>query len=302
MSVWSVVSPVWQSFQQENKVNNSLDERIATINRYLAPEIRLEVIENQVESQSVIVWLTRSDKRNALSFVMMGKLIELANTMATWKDVRAVILAGEGKSFSTGIDLGDLNNSKNLKKVAWELIKPYQSTFQKVCLVWRELPIPVVSVLHGHCLGAGLQLALATDFRFTTPDCQFAIMESKWGLVADMGLTQTAFGQLKADVVKELAMTARVFEGQQALDYGVVSYVTDNPMEEAKKLVVEIMTRSPDAVLASKRIANAMYHTDAVTLYQEKLWQIKLLIGQNRKLAIKKAKDETVKFMQRQFG
>lgn len=288
-------SPVCLSHQQA--IESCIGSRIKTLNQTLAPEIRLELADD-----TLIVWLARSDKRNALSFAMMDKLIDLADTLASWTDMRAVILAGEGKSFCTGIDLGDLNNPKNLKSVVWELIKPWHSKFQQVCLVWRELPIPVISVLHGHCLGAGLQLALATDFRFTMPDCQFAIMEAKWGLVADMGLTQTVFGQLKPDVVKELAMTARLFDGEQALEYGVVSYVSDTPMLDAKQLVAEIATRSPDAVLASKRIVNAMYHTPATTLYQEKLWQIKLLIGNNRKQAVKKAKDETVKFVKRQFG
>ena len=97
-------------------------------------------------------------------------------------------------------------------------------------------------------------------------------------------------------------MTARIFDGQQAFDYGVVSHLSDTPIEVAKTLVAELSNRSPDAVLASKRIINAMYHTPATTLYQEKLWQIKLLLGQNRKLAVKKAKDETVKFIGRQFN
>ena len=280
-----------------NAATLPLQQRIDAANSKLAPELRLELGTDD----SITVWLTRIDKRNALSFAVMDKLIDLANTLATWTDVRAVILAGEGKSFSTGIDLADLNNPKNLKLVAWELIKPAQSKFQKVCLVWRELPMPVVSVLHGHCLGAGLQLALATDIRIAKPDCQFAIMEAKWGLVPDMGLTQSAFGQLRPDIVKELAMTARLFDGQQALQYGVVTHVSDTAMDDAKTLVTALSSRSPDAVLASKRIINAMYHTDASTLYQEKWWQIKLLLGKNRQLAVKKAKDETVKFIQRQF-
>ena len=274
-----------------------LAQRVDAANSTLAPDLRLELADNN----SIIVWLTRTDKRNALSFVLMDKLIALAKTLATWTEVRAVILAGEGKSFSTGIDLADLNNPKNLKMVAWELIKPYQSKFQRVCLVWRDLPMPVVSVLQGHCLGAGLQLALATDIRMAKPDCQFAIMEAKWGLVPDMGLTQSTKGIIRADIVKELAMTARIFDGKQALRYGVITHLSDTPMIDAKALVAELTTRSPDAVLASKRITNAIYHTSAKTLYQEKLWQIKLLLGHNRKLAVKKAKDETIEFLTRQF-
>lgn len=275
-----------------------LAKRVAEANTLLQPDIRLDI----AEYDSLIVWLTRSDKRNAINFVMMDKLIALAAKIASWTEVRAVIIAGEGKSFSTGIDLADLNNRKNIKTVVWELAKPWQSKFQKVCLVWRSLPIPVISVLHGHCLGAGLQLALASDIRITTPDCQFAIMEAKWGLVADMGLTQSSLGQLRPDVAKELAMTARLFDGQAALGYGVVTHVHDTPLTQAKQLVAELATRSPDAVTAAKRIINVTYAQTASALYHEKLWQIKLLMGQNRKLAVKKAKDDAVTFLRRQFG
>lgn len=274
-----------------------LAERITQANDYLAPEAMIELTANH----SITVWLTREDKRNALSFILMDKLIWLATTLNTWRDIRAVILAGRGKSFSTGIDLADLNNPRNIKSVAWELIKPSQSKFQQVCLVWQRVGVPVISVLHGHCLGAGLQLALASDIRIASPDCQFAIMEAKWGLVPDMGLTQSAFGVLRADVVKTLAMTARVFDADTALDYGVITQVSDNPMQLAEQLVAELAERSPDAVLASKRLINQMYRQSPITVYQEKIWQLKLIVGQNRKRAVKKAKDQAVTFLNRQF-
>lgn len=54
--------------------------------------------------------------------------------------------------------------------------------------------MPVISILTGHCLGAGLQLALATDIRIATADCQFAIMEAKWGTGSGYGITQSAMG------------------------------------------------------------------------------------------------------------
>lgn len=275
----------------------SLVNRVENVNQQLSPDIFLEVYDHQY----VIVWLNRAEKRNALSFTVMDKLIFLAKTLKKWTDIRTVILAGQGKSFCTGIDLADLNNRKNIKWVAWELLKPTQSKFQQVCLIWQSLPVPVISVLHGHCLGAGLQLALASDIRFATADCQFAIMEAKWGLLPDMGLSQSSLGILRADVVKELAMTARVFDGNQALNYGLVSQITNEPMTMAKNLVSELAERSPDAVLASKRLVNKMYQQSASTLYQEKWWQMKLLLSKNRHIAIKKVKDSTVKFFDRQY-
>lgn len=290
------VLPISQRFAKHHNMSKPLSERIATANQSLAPFVRIELGKHN----SVRVSLQRADKRNALSFAMMDKLIWLANQIKTWHDVRAVILQGDGESFCAGIDLGDLNNPKNISKVAWQLAKPTLSTYQQVCLVWREISVPVIAVVHGHCIGAGLQLALACDVRFATPDCQFAIMESKWGLVPDMGLTQSAIG-IAPDTLKILAMTARIFDADTALQHGFISQVSDNPLELADQLVAELAERSPDAVLASKRVINRMYRQSARALYHEKIWQIKLLLGKNQKLAVKKAKDRTVQFLARQF-
>lgn len=279
-----------------SSMSKSLSERIQQANQYLNPDIQIEL----GAYQHLIVRLNRVQKRNALSFAMMDRLIWLAQKIKTWRDVRAVVLMGNGESFCAGIDLSDLNHSKNLTSVAWQLLKPTQSKYQQVCLIWQQLPVPVIAVLHGHCIGAGLQLALACDIRFATPDCQFAIMESKWGLVPDMGLTQSALG-IAPDRLKELAMTARLFNSQIALDYQLISHIHDDPMQQAENLIAELVERSPDAVLASKRIINAMYRQSAFTLYREKLWQIKLLMGKNQKLAVKKAKDRSIAFLARQF-
>lgn len=273
-----------------------LNQRIYSAQQYLNHDIELSLTDHHC----LIISLNRTEKRNALSFDMMKKLIWLAEQINDWRDIRSVILQGHGASFCAGIDLDDLNNPKNLKIVAWELLKPYQSLYQKVCLVWRELAVPVIAVIHGHCIGAGLQLALACDIRIVTPNCQFAIMESKWGLVPDMALTQSALG-IAPDKLKELAMTARIFDSQTALEYGFISYISDTPLIDAQNLATELAERSPDAVLASKRIINQMYRQSAHTLYLEKLWQIKLLIGKNQKLAIKKVKDKSIEFLQRQF-
>lgn len=284
------------TFLIKSMTQTPLEERIVRLNQYLTPEICLELYH----SHSVIVYLNRVEKRNAMTFTMMDKLIHLAQHFKSWNDLRCMILAGHGVSFCAGLDLDDLNTARNMKAIAWQLLKPTKSKYQQVCLIWQSLPVPVIAVLHGHCIGAGLQLALACDIRIATTQCQFAIRESHWGLVADMGITQSALG-IAPDILKELAMTARIFDGEKALNYGLVSHLNEQPLEQAKSLADEIATRSPDAVLASKRIINAMYQQKSCTLYQEKLWQIKLLLGHNQKRAIKKAKDKSVEFLQRQF-
>lgn len=260
-----------------------------------------QTLQVSITDSILTVTLNRPHKKNAMSFEMMHELIKVATQVKKDKKLRAVIINGAEETFSAGIDLGDLNQPRNQAYALWELIKPSQSLFQRVCLIWREVPIPVIAVLEGHCIGAGLQLALACDVRISHPDCKLSIMEAKWGLVPDMGLTQSALGVVRVDVLKELAMSARIIDGEIAKQLGLVSHCSHEPLTQAQLLATEFAERSPDAVLASKRIVNAMYQQSATTLYQEKLWQVKLMLGRNRKLALKKAKHSATLFAKRQF-
>lgn len=262
---------------------------------------KYETLQVSITDNMLTVTLNRPHKKNAMSFQVVNELIALAGRIRKDQTIRAVILNGAGDTFCAGIDLGDLNHPKNKAFAFWELVKPWQSAFQRVCLVWRDLPVPVIAVLEGYCIGAGLQLALACDVRISHPDCQLSIMEAKWGLVPDMGLTQSAFGVVREDVLKELAMSARIIDAHEAHALGLVSHCSDNPLEQAKQLASEFSERSPDAVLASKRIINAMHHQPATTLYKEKVWQLKMMLSRNRKLALRKAKQASTSFGKRQF-
>lgn len=260
-----------------------------------------ETLQVSVTNHILTITLNRPSKKNAMSFQMINELTALADRTGKDKTIRAVILKGADETFCAGIDLSDLNHPKNKAFAFWELIKPWQSAFQRVCLVWRELPVPVIAVLEGHCIGAGLQLALACDVRVSHPDCKLSIMEAKWGLVPDMGLTQSACGIVRADALKELAMSARMIDATEGKALGLVSHCSDTPLEHAQKLADEFAERSPDAVLASKRIINAMYQQPATVLYKEKIWQLKMMLGHNRKLALRKAKQASTAFAKRQF-
>lgn len=262
---------------------------------------RYQTLQVCSQKNVLTVTLNRPDKKNAMSFLMMRELILVAKRAAADNALRAVIVEGSQNSFCSGIDLQDLTAPKQQAFAFWELIKPWQSLFQQVCLIWQSLPIPVIGVLEGHCLGAGLQLALGFDVRISHPDCKFAILEGKWGLVADMGISKSAAGLVRPDVLKELAMTARIIDGAQALNFGLITHCHNEPMTKAMALAEEISHRSPDAVLAAKRVVNQLFAPNALSLYQEKFWQLKLMLGQNQKLALKKAKDSAVTFKRRQF-
>ena len=114
------------------------------------------------------VRLNRPEKRNAMSFALLRELLKIGEELQEQREIRAVILTGEGTSFSAGIDLGDLQSPRNAITALWELSRPGPNLFQRVFLIWRDLPVPVIAAIHGHCFGA-MQLALGADFRITTP-------------------------------------------------------------------------------------------------------------------------------------
>jgi len=130
---------------------------------------------------------------------------------------------------------------------------------QEVAWLWRCIPAPVIAATHGICFGGGFQIVLGADFRITTASCKFSIMEAKWGLIPDMGGSVLLRELTTIDTAKELTMTARIFDGNEAKRYGLVTRVAEDPMHEARSLAAEICKRSPDSVAATKALFNSTW-------------------------------------------
>jgi enoyl-CoA hydratase/carnithine racemase len=112
----------------------------------------------------------------------------------------------------------------------------------------------VVAAVTGACIGGGLQIALGADIRIAAPDAKLSIMEIKWGLVPDMGLTQTLPRLIPIDVAKELTFSGRIVSGSEAIELGLVTRTAEDPLSAALVLADEIAQKSPDAVRAAKRL------------------------------------------------
>lgn len=219
---------------------------------------------------------------------MLRALASTPRRIAADRDVRAVVLTGAGKAFCAGLDFAAIGASGPTTFARHGLKLPGQTTnlFQRACWAWRELPVPVVAVTRGHCFGGGFQLALAADFRFSTPDCEFSVMEGKWGLIPDMTGSVTLRELLPMDVAKRLAMTAEVFDGRRALEYGLVTGVAEEPLKEADSLVAELLARSPDAVAYTKRLFQTTWtRTPRWAFWTETVLQARLMTSANHKIA-----------------
>lgn len=206
------------------------------------------------------VRLTRIDKLNALDPRMMDVLVAAAAWLKGRTDVRAVVLSGAGAGFSAGLDLAFAStllvaeNNEALRARS----HGDANLFQHLALTWRDLPIPVIAALHGVVYGGGLQIALGADMRFAAADARFSIMEMRWALIPDMGLTVTLRGQVRPDVLRDLIYTARVFDAAEAKELGLVTRVCDDPHADAMAAARAIAARSPSAIRAAKRLIKAM--------------------------------------------
>lgn len=242
-------------------------------------------VKLEVRNEIAYVTLNRADKMNGLDFAMFDALVATAKTVRQDKSVRAVILQGDGKAFCTGLDFKEVGKQPLRMLTAFLKYGKTTNLYQEACWCWRELPVPVLAVIHGYCYGGGMQLALAADFRFTTPDCEFSIMEAKWGLIPDMSGSVTLRELLPMDVAKELTMTARLFNGTEAKALNLVTHVSENPLAAAEALAAEIKTRSPDSVAFTKALFHQTWHLSPRGAFavESRLQRI-LLLGKNHKI------------------
>ena len=230
------------------------------------------------------VRLARADKLNALTLEMLDSLVSVGRELRQDRAVRAVVLAGEGDAFCAGLDLRAA--LREPRGIATRFVpRPWAGTnvFQEACWVWRRLPVPVIAAVHGHCLGAGIQLALGADLRVTTPDAQWSVREARWGLVPDMSGVRTLTEVVGLDVAKELTMTARMVDGTEAVRLGLATRVADDAVAAATELALEMAAHDREALARAKRLLDGAVGSSARrTFARERRAQLRLLARMDR--------------------
>ena len=205
------------------------------------------------------VTMTRPDKYNALDPAMFEELAAAGESLKGNADVRAVVLAGEGKHFCSGLDLASMQGSLSSNAdFADSALAPAEgeiaNRFQKPSFVWKEVEVPVIAAVQGVAFGGGCQIALGADIRIAGPDLRMSVMEIKWGLIPDMGITQALPRLVRMDVAKDLVLTGRIVEAEEALRLGLVTRIADDPLAAARAAALEIAGKNPDAIRRDKKL------------------------------------------------
>jgi enoyl-CoA hydratase/carnithine racemase len=245
----------------------------------------------ELQKSIAYVTLNRPDKHNGLDEEMLLALVATAKKIRKNRMIRCVIIQGNGPSFCAGLDFGYVAKHpymvpKYFAKLPWSK----DNMFQRVAHIWRDLPIPVIAVVHGNCFGAGMQIILACDYRIATPTATLSILEMKWGLIPDMSGMVTLSRLTRVDIAQELTMTGRFFSGIEGAEYGLISKVSEEPLAEAEVLAATICEKSPDAIAATKFLFKRTWKKDTrIALLWERITQLRLFAGKNQRIAMTNA-------------
>lgn len=221
------------------------------------------VLSIELNEHVATLWLDRPDKRNAMSREFVADLPRAMEAIAAEDEIRAVVMAGRGKSFCVGIDLASLmggpskdkNQSKssgaaaNLRQIS--ITRNFQSAISSVA----NCPVPVVAAIHAHCIGAGVDLVTACDVRLASSDAVFGVRETKIGIVADVGTLQRLPAIVGQGHVAELVYTGKDIDAARAEKIGLVNDVYDDAQAvyaAALEMANEIAANAPLAVRGSK--------------------------------------------------
>lgn len=234
------------------------------------------------------VRLNRPEKHNALDHAMFQALLDALDQLKAAPSIRAVILYGEGPSFCSGLDFPSFMAEG---RPVDEMLQPREGTnanfAQHVAHGWQTLPMPVIAAVHGNCIGGGAQIALGADVRIVAPGARISIREAAWGLIPDMGITRSLPRLVRFDIAKELVFTARFVEGAEAVDIGLATRLTEDPLGAARALAAEIAALSPDATRRSKVLLEQSWSaSEADSLALEERLQRELLGSPNQIKAI----------------
>jgi enoyl-CoA hydratase len=237
------------------------------------------------------VRLNRPDKANAMNLAMWHDLRRAFEQIDAAPESRVAILEGEGRHFTSGIDLQmmagllplvhddcDGRAREKLRRVILDL--------QDALTSLERCRKPVIAAIHGACIGGGVDLVCCADMRYCAADAQFVVKEIDIGMVADVGTLQRLPKLIgHQGLVRELAYTGRALQAEEARSLGFVNRVFESRealRSGVREVASSIAAKSPLAIRGIKEALNySRDHSVADGLNQVATWNAAMLMSQD---------------------
>ena len=228
----------------------------------------MPIVETEDRGAVRHVVLNRPEKRNAFDDELVLGLRVALEGAADDDGVQCVVLRGAGPMFSSGMDVNFLGGLAADPSRLRTSRRPILETWN-LC---EEMPKPTIAQIHGGCLGGAMELALACDLRVMAADAVIGVVETRVGLVPDVGGSSRLPSVVGLGRAKEMIMASKVIDGIEAERIGLVNRVApaDELDEATDQLVAELLACAPRAVALAKRLLDSVAKpTLSATLEQE---------------------------------
>jgi enoyl-CoA hydratase len=213
-----------------------------------------------------LVTMNRPERSNSMIASFWSELPEIVDELSNSGNVRAMVLAAQGKNFCSGMDLEVFGSSDTVgapnepstghRSRRNERFRSTALKLQETFTAMERARMPVLSAIQGACVGGGIDMISATDMRYTTENAWFCIHEINIGMTADVGTLQRMPKLVPEGIVRELAYTGRRWTAQEAKAAGFVNEVYpdhETLLDAVMNVAGEIASKSPMAVWGTKQ-------------------------------------------------
>jgi methylglutaconyl-CoA hydratase len=208
----------------------------------------MQALRVEQDGDLLRVTMARPERRNAFDADLIAELTEAFE--AVGDDVRAVLLAGEGESFSAGADVDWMRSSIEL---SYEENVADARRLRKMLETIDSCRAPVVARVHGHALGGGCGLVACADIVVAAPDTQFAFAEVKLGIIPAV-ISPYALAKISPSAARRYFVTGERFDAATALRIGLVHEVAADLDAAVAAIVTELRTAGPEAARHAKKL------------------------------------------------
>jgi enoyl-CoA hydratase/carnithine racemase len=227
--------------------------------------MQLETMYSTVDGQVATLMLNRPHVLNCANEQWARDLNTLVDDLARNQDLRVVVVRGAGRAFCSGIDLTALSQGET----GMTFYRNWEAALRKL----ETLDPVVIAAIHSHCIGGGLQIALACDLRVARDDARFGITAVREGIIPGIGMWR-AVRHAGIGRAKRLALAAEVVDATVAQEWGLVEWVVDADSFEAKiaELTDRLLSMAWTSTRLTKKLTNMAFETpfaDFVDTYFE---------------------------------